>query len=267
MSFVERLRQRLEKTNSLVCVGLDSDASKLPTGYDQLSFNKAIIDATSDIVFAYKPNTAFYEAQGAKGIESLKQTCEYIRKKDPESVIILDAKRADIGNTNLGYVDFAYKYLDTDAITLHPYLGREALSLFLDISDKGSIILCRTSNAGSSEFQDDTFMRVASSVSQSWNQKGNCMLVVGATYPEEIAKVRQIVGDDMWFLVPGIGAQGGDLQKTLSGGLTRNNDGVIINSSRGIIFASSGDDFADAARQKTIELNQQINDYRQGGVS
>lgn len=266
MSFTNRLRQRSEKTNSLVCVGLDSEVAKLPSGYDQLSFNKAIIDATYDIVFAYKPNTAFYEAEGAHGIETLKQTCDYIRKKDPESVIILDAKRADIGNTNNGYVNFAYKYLDVDAITLHPYLGKEALSPFLDVTDKGSVILCRTSNAGSGEFQDNIFMQVAKSVSESWNYNDNCMLVVGATYPEEIAKVRQAVGDDIWFLIPGVGAQGGDLTKTLSGGLTKDNDGVIINSSRGIIFASSGDNFANIARQKTIELNQQINNHRQGGV-
>lgn len=262
MTFTERLRERLAKTNSLVCVGLDSEVAKLPAGQDQLSFNKAIIDATYDLVFAYKPNTAFYEAQGAKGIETLKATCDYIREKDPEALILLDAKRADIGNTNNGYVQFAYDYLGADAITLHPYLGREALTPFLERADKGAIVLCRTSNPGSGEFQDDLFEQVAGAVARDWNKNDNCLLVVGATYPEEIAKVRETVGDNMWFLVPGIGAQGGDLEATLSGGLTSRGDGIIINSSRGIIFASDGPDFAASARAETIKLNEAINALR-----
>lgn len=262
MTFTEKLRDRLAKTDSLVCVGLDSDVTKLPTGYDQLSFNKAIIDATYDLVFAYKPNTAFYEAEGVQGIEALKATCDYIREKDPEALILLDAKRADIGNTNYGYVKFAYDFLGADAITLHPYLGREALLPFLERSDKGAIVLCRTSNPGSGEFQDDLFEQVAGAVAREWNENDNCLLVVGATYPEEIAKVRETVGDNMWFLVPGIGAQGGDLEATLSGGLTSRGDGIIINSSRGIIFASSGPDFARITREKTQALRNEINVYR-----
>lgn len=262
MTFTERLAERLAKTNSLVCVGLDSEVAKLPAGQDQLSFNKAIIDATYDIVFAYKPNTAFYEAAGAKGIETLKATCDYIREKDPEALILLDAKRADIGNTNNGYVQFAYDYLGADAITLHPYLGREALSPFLDRADKGCIVLCRTSNPGSGEFQDDLFEQVAGAVAHDWNTNDNCLLVVGATYPAEIAKVRETVGDNLWFLVPGIGAQGGDLEATLSGGLTTKGDGVIVNSSRGIIFASNGPDFASVARAETLKLNEAINALR-----
>ncbi len=264
MTFTEKLRSRLAETNSLVCIGLDSDTAKLPAGYDQLSFNKAIIDATYDLVFAYKPNTAFYEAEGAKGIEALKATCDYIHEKDPEALILLDAKRADIGNTNNGYVKFAYDYLGADAITLHPYLGREALIPFLERSDKGVIVLCRTSNPGSGEFQDDLFEQVAGAVAREWNENDNCLLVVGATYPEEIAKVRETVGDDMWFLVPGIGAQGGDLEATLAGGLTSHGDGIIINSSRGIIFASNGPDFAERARKETMQLKNSINNSRKG---
>lgn len=266
MTFTERLKERAAKVNSLVSVGLDSDISRLPEGYDQLSFNKAIIDATYDIVLAYKPNTAFYEAAGAEGITALKATCEYIHEKDPELPIILDAKRGDIGNTNNGYVAFAYDYLGADAITLHPYLGQEALSPFLERTDKGSIILCRTSNPGSGEFQDDLFERVAGAVANEWNKNGNCLLVVGATYPEEIAKVRETVGDTMWLLVPGIGAQGGDLEATLRSGLSKANDGLIINSSRDIIFASSDDDFAEKAREKTTTLNEAIHNHRRTAV-
>lgn len=266
MTFTERLQERFARTDSLVCVGLDSDSAKLPSGHDQLSFNKAIIDATYDLVFAYKPNTAFYEAAGAKGIETLKATCDYIREKDSDALIILDAKRADIGNTNNGYVQFAFDYLDTNAITLHPYLGREALEPFLSRVDKGAIILCRTSNPGSGEFQDDgLFEKVAGNVAREWNENENCLLVVGATYPEEIAKVRETVGDNMWLLVPGIGAQGGDLEKTLTAGLSSRKDGLIINSSRGIIFASQGADFADTARAKTLELKNEINSLRSQG--
>lgn len=262
MTFTKRLQERAVKVNSLVSVGLDSDASRLPESHDQLSFNKAIIDATYDIVLAYKPNTAFYEAAGAEGIAALKATCDYIHEKDPELLILLDAKRGDIGNTNNGYVSFAYDYLEADAITLHPYLGQEALAPFLERTDKGSIVLCRTSNSGSGEFQDDLFERVAGAVASEWNTNNNCLLVVGATYPEEIAKVRETVGDSMWLLVPGIGAQGGDLEATLTNGLTEAGDGLIINSSRDIIFSSSDSDFAEKAREKTKVLNEAINTHR-----
>lgn len=265
MNFTERLVSRSQLADSLVCVGLDSEIAKIPNGLSQLEFNKAIIDATHDLALAYKPNTAFYEAEGAKGIQALKDTCDYIKSKSPNALIILDAKRADIGNTNLGYVKFAYDYLGADAITLHPYLGSEALSPFLDIANKGSIILCRTSNPGSGEFQDEIFTKVASAVSTSWGQNSNCSLVVGATYPEELAKVRQIVGDDMWLLVPGIGAQGGDLKATLLGGLSSSGDGLIINSSRGIIFADNSESFAEVAREKTEELRLEINNLRKEG--
>lgn len=263
MTFTDKLRNRSKKTDSLVCIGLDSDLNRLPSGYDQLSFNKAIIDATHDLVLAYKPNTAFYEADGARGIAALKETCDYIKQKDPEAIIILDAKRADIGNTNNGYVSFAYDYLGADAITLHPYLGGEALHPFLERTDEGSIVLCRTSNPGSGEFQDKVFLDVARAVA-SWNKNQNCLLVVGATYPEEIAQVREAVGDDIWFLIPGIGAQGGDLESTLRGGITSQKDGVIISSSRGIIFASDKADFAEISREKTMELRRQINSLRKG---
>ncbi|MCA9327155.1 orotidine-5'-phosphate decarboxylase [Candidatus Saccharibacteria bacterium] len=268
MTFAEKLSRAVEKNNSLLCVGLDSDGSKLPAGQNQLSFNKAIVDATHDLVCAYKPNTAFYEALGSEGIETLKATCDYINEQYPELPIILDAKRADIGNTNGGYVSFAYEYLGADAITLHPYLGGEALEPFLEIEDKGAVILCRNSNPGAGEFQDLTvegkpiYEKVAHAVKDSWNARGNCLLVVGATYPDEAAKVRDIVGEDMWLLIPGVGAQGADVEATVRAAQNSHGEGMIINSSRGIIFASSGDDFAEVARKEAKKLRDEINAYR-----
>ncbi|QQS19448.1 orotidine-5'-phosphate decarboxylase [Candidatus Saccharibacteria bacterium] len=270
MKFIDKLQASVVRNDSLVCVGLDSDAAKLPKGVDQLSFNKAIIDATHDLVAAYKPNTAFYEARGAEGITVLKETCEYIHQKAPSVIIILDAKRADIGNTNAGYLQFAYDYLGADSITLHPYLGHEALEPFLARADKGAIVLCRTSNPGAGEFQDQyldghkLFEHVACMVAKDWNGNDNCMLVVGATYPDEARAIREAVGDNMWFLVPGVGAQGGDVQKTMEAAQNSRGSGLLINSSRGIIFASSGVDYAEAARQATITLRSEVNSYRKG---
>lgn len=272
MQIQDKFDQIIEKNNSLVCVGLDSDFNKLPlhlkdNGNPQFEFNKAIIDATNDLVCAYKPNSAFYEARGAKGVEELKMTCDYIKNTYPDIPIILDAKRADIGNTNEGYAIYAFDYLGVDAITLHPYLGSEAIKPFLDREDKACIILCRTSNPGAGEFQDIVsggqmlYKIVAQKVVTDWNKKNNCFLVVGATYPGELAEVRKIAGD-MTFLVPGIGAQGGDIEKTVKAGLNSKKAGMVINSSRGIIFASSRDNFAQKAREETEKLRAEINQYR-----
>ncbi len=289
MTIQEKLDAIIRKTNSLLCVGLDTDVEKLPahlkgTKNAIFEFNKAIIDATHDLVCAYKPNTAFYEAEGAEGIEQLKMTFDYLASTYSEIVTIVDAKRADIGNTNNGYVTFAFDYLNADSITLHPYLGKEALQPFLDRKDKAAIILCKTSNPGSGEFQDLKFdtgdhhydlredenspvysnslhLAVAKHVAESWNSNNNCMLVVGATYPEELKKVRIVVGD-MTLLVPGVGAQGGDVEKTVQAGLNSQKTGIIVNSSRGIIFASSGKDFAEKAREEAMKLRDEINKYR-----
>jgi orotidine-5'-phosphate decarboxylase len=272
MKFIQQVEAVAKQNNSLVCVGLDSDIAKIPGMFSadpipQFSFNKAIIDATHDLVCAYKPNMAFYEATGENGIRDLKLTCDYIKDRYPEIPIILDAKRADIGNTNNGYVSFSFDYLRVDAITLHPYLGREAIQPFLDRKDKGCIILCRTSNPGAGEFQDlvvngePLYMNVARNVTTSWNTNDNCLLVVGATYPEEMKQIRTIA-PDMTFLVPGIGAQGGDVEKTVMAGKNSAEMGMIINSSRGIIFASTSADFADRAREETMKLRDQINQYR-----
>lgn len=259
------------------CVGLDSEFSKLPPSIVQsdhqgksdvaaslVAFNRAIIEATHDLVCAYKPNTAFYEAYGAAGMMALEKTVTFIHEIAPTVPVILDAKRADIGNTNNGTVTFAFDYLKADAITLHPYLGKEALEPFLARKEKGIIILCRTSNAGSEEFQnlsingEALYQMVARRVAEEWNINGNCGLVVGATYPQELGEVREIVGN-MPLLIPGIGAQGGSVEKTVMAARDQRGAGMIINSSRGIIFASGEKDFAEAARRETEKLHHLIN--------
>jgi len=272
MTFQEKLNNIIKKNNSLVCVGLDSDLIRIPSflknkKHPQFEFNKAIIDATYDLVCAYKPNIAFYEAQGEEGIRQLKMTAGYLQKKFPKIPTILDAKRADIGNTNKGSVQFIFDYLGFDAVTLNPYLGKEALMPFLEREDNGCVILCRTSNPGAGEFQDlkikgeALYKIIAKNVVKKWNKNNNCLLVVGATYPNEIKQVKKIVGD-MTLLIPGVGVQGGDIKATVRAGLNSKKAGMIINSSRGIIFASSGRDFAQKAREETRKLKDEINRYR-----
>jgi orotidine-5'-phosphate decarboxylase len=240
--------------NKFLCVGLDTDDRKIsPSSPDGVrAFNRTIIDATRDIVSAFKLNLAFYEALGADGWGVLKDSVDYIREVSPEAVVIADAKRADIGNTNEGYVRAVFDDLGADAITVHPYLGAEAVGPFLDRAEKGVIVLCRTSNPGSGELQDlqirgqRLYEYVAQSVSETWNRNGNCGLVVGATYPEDLARVRALA-PTMPILVPGIGAQGGDLEKTVKAARDR----MIISISRGIIYASS-------PRDATIEFDAAI---------
>ncbi len=258
MNFIQKLEKIVKKNNSLLCVGLDP--VNPPVGGPFFEFNKKIIDQTYTFVCAYKPNSAFYEGKGVKDIAELKKTVDYVKKSYPDIPIILDAKRADIGNTNNGYVEYIYDYLGVDAVTLHPYLGKEALMPFLERKDKGAIILCRTSNLGAGEFQDlktpkPLYEVVAQKVSQTWNENQNCLLVIGATYPNELKRVRKIVGDEIWFLVPGIGAQGADIKKTVLAGQNSYGAGMIINSSRGIIFAKN----PGAEAQKLRDL---INLYR-----
>jgi orotidine-5'-phosphate decarboxylase len=245
MKFQEKLDKIVKKNNSLLCVGLDQG---------EFEFNQKIIDQTHDLVCAYKPNFAFYEALGIKGWENLKKTVEYIQRYHSGVVTIADAKRADIGNTNNGYVQSIFDELKFDAVTVNPYFGREALQPFLDRRDKGIIVLCRTSNPGAGEFQDFIWEKVARNVVSDWNKNNNCLLVAGATYPEELKKVREIVGE-MTLLVPGIGAQGGDVEKTVRAGLNSKKAGIIINSSRGIIFAEN-------PRLEAEKLRDEINKYR-----
>ncbi len=246
---IDKYNKRAKKIESLLCVGLDTDFNKIPKRFlqkkfPQFEFNKWIIKETHEYASAYKPNSAFYEARGEKGIRELKMTMDFLNKNYPEIFTILDAKRADIGNTNNGYVTAIFDWLGFDAVTLHPYLGQEALQPFLERKDKACIILCRTSNEGAKEFQDldvgtkKLWQIVAERVSKQWNKNNNCMLVVGATYPKEMKKIRSIVGE-MIFLVPGIGAQQGDLKAVIKAGLNKNGLGLIINSSRGIIFSKN----------------------------
>ncbi len=273
MTFKDKLNQIVNKNNSLLCIGLDSDIAKIPEHirsgeHPQSTFNKSIIDATYDLVCAYKPNTAFYEARGKAGIEALKMTCDYIKEKYPEIPIILDAKRADIGSTNEGYVKFAYDYLGVDAITLHPYLGIETLGPFLNRLDREVFILCKTSNPGAGELQDlkvggkPLYQIVAEHVTKDWNFNGNCGLVVGATYPAELEIVRRIVGSGFPLLIPGLGVQGGDIEKTVKAGVDDHGLNAIINSSRGIIFASTAQDFAKKAKVESEKLRIEINNFR-----
>lgn len=275
MTFTDKLSAAINTNNSLVCVGLDPDLEKMPAHIAQLpnplyEFCKAIIDATVGAVCSFKPNSAFFERYNDDGMRQLKQITDYIAEGYPHIPIIYDAKRGDIGNTNNGYVINGFENLQGDAITVSPYMGGESLQPFLQDETKGCVVLCRTSNPGAGEFQDLTiddgqplFLHVADRVANSWNEHNNCLLVVGATYPDELKAVRDVVGSDMHILVPGIGAQGGDLEKTLTAGLNmQTKAGLIINSSRAIIYASNGEDFAEAAATAANELKDQINTVR-----
>ncbi|AKM79084.1 MAG: Orotidine 5'-phosphate decarboxylase [Candidatus Beckwithbacteria bacterium GW2011_GWB1_47_15] len=257
MRFQQKLSAIQKKNNSLVCVGLDQG---------EFEFDKKIIEKTHDLVCAYKPNFSFYEARGETGWRDLKLTAEYLRKNYPEVVTIADAKRADIGNSNQGYVKAIFDELKFDAVTVHPYLGREAVLPFLERADKGIFVLCRTSNPGAGEFQDlkvgsaagsgqkPLWQAVTEGVRDDWNENGNVMLVAGATYPEELKKIREVVGE-MTLLVPGVGAQGGDVAKTVKAGVNSRGAGMIVNSSRGIIFA-------DDPRTAAEKLRDEINSFR-----
>ncbi len=258
----EKLLRSGLQNSPLLCVGLDSDIRRLPAQFlaqkhPQFAFNRWIIDQTHGQAAAYKPNLAFYEARGEAGWYELRLTMEYLSEHFPNKFTIADAKRADIGSTNEGYVTAIFDELKFDAITLHPYLGREALRPFLDHAGKTSIILCRTSNPGAGELQDlhvdgkPLWQKIAENVKNDWNEHKNCMLVVGATYPEEMAIIRQTVGDEIPFLVPGIGAQGGDLAAVLKAGSTTTGGGLLISSSREIIFA---EDPAVAAQNLSSQI-------------
>jgi len=268
-------RDQIEKKwseGNFVCVGLDSDFAQIPLSLrsqtsgarnTQAMFNRQIVKETADLAAAYKLNPAFYVAQGVEGVWALHDTISYIHTTAPEVSVILDAKFADIGNINEGYVEFAFDYLGADAVTVNPYLGREALQAFLNCADKCIFVLCRTSNPGAHEFQDllvdrnPLYRHVARDVARFWNTHGNCGLVAGATRPTELEEIRCLVGD-MPLLIPGIGAQGGDVEATVRAGKDDCGHGMIINASRSIIFASNGEDYADAARQATEKLHQQI---------
>ncbi len=269
MNFTDKLQNAFSK-KKFASVGLDPEISRLPNNFIEgdpvmatREFLYNIIDATGDLVAVFKPNSAFYESFGGAGLSLLSETVSYIHEKFPEVVVIDDAKRADIGNTNNGYVKAIFDEIKADAVTVHPYLGKEALAPFLERKDKGVFVLCRTSNPGSGELQDlesngkKMYEVVAEKVQNEWNTNNNCGLVVGATYPEEAENIRR-AAPDLPFLIPGIGAQGGDLEGSVKAAKTGQNDGFIISSSRGILYASSDDDYVEAARREVEKLNAEI---------
>ena len=272
MNFINKLSAAWTANNSLLCVGLDPDLAKLPAELRDApdgitTFCTRIIDATADLACAFKPQIAYFGALGAE--KQLEDICRYVRENYPHIPLILDAKRGDIGATATQYAREAFERYGADAVTVNPYMGEDSLDPYLAWADRGVIILCRTSNPGGSDLQFlDTdgvplYQRVARLVAEKWNKNGQCALVVGATFPEELAQVRAIVGD-MPLLVPGIGAQGGDIAATVGAGQTANGMGMMISSSRAIIYATpqDGEDWADAARRVAIETRDAINQHR-----
>ncbi|HET7570071.1 MAG TPA: orotidine-5'-phosphate decarboxylase [Gammaproteobacteria bacterium] len=270
MTFIEQLEQAWARKNSLVCVGLDPALERIPAQIRHqpqpiFAFNKAIIDATAEYACAFKPQIAYYAAASAEA--ELEQTIAYIHERYPDTPVILDAKRGDIGATATMYAREAFDRYGADAVTVNPYMGGDTLQPFLQHADKGVIILCRTSNPGAVDIQNiesdgkKLYRRVAEKAANDWNANGNVLLVVGATYPQELGEVRAIVGD-MPLLVPGIGAQGGDVEQCVKNGKSSAGTGMIVNSSRGIIYAGDGADFADAAGDAACALRDEINRWR-----
>lgn len=253
-------------------VGLDTDPGRIPESVAPdvapaervVEFNRQIVEATAEVVCAYKPNAAFYEALGEGGFRALSETIAAIRDLAPGAAVILDAKRADIGSTNAGYVAAIFEELGADAVTVHPYLGGEALAPFLERTDKLIFVLARTSNPGAGELQDliadglPLYRHVARAVAGDWNGGGNCGLVVGATYPEEMRAIREDVPPEMPILVPGVGAQGGDVAAVVAANREAGSDAFLIAASRSILYASAGEDFADAARAAAQALDTEI---------
>jgi len=260
-------------TGRHLVVGLDSDPGRIPKsvapggspGERVVEFNRAIVAATAELAAAYKPNAAFYEALGGEGHAALAATIAAIRELAPDAAAILDAKRADIGSTNAGYVGAAFDQLGADAITVHPYLGGEALAPFLERAEKLVFVLARTSNPGAGELQDiedgdgvPLYRRVARAVAGEWNGAGNCGLVVGATYPEEMAAIRTDVPASMPILIPGVGAQGGNVAATVAANREAGSEAYLIAASRSILYASPGENFADAASAAAQALDDEI---------
>jgi orotidine-5'-phosphate decarboxylase len=268
LKFSERLAEAHAAADSLVCVGLDPDLDRLPEGLRNdpqplLAFNRRIVDATADLCAAYKPQIAFYSALGREA--ELAASIRYIRERAPAALVILDAKRGDIGNTAEAYAREAFDRYDADAVTVNPYMGEDAVLPFLARPDRGAILLCRTSNPGGHDFQDlviegvPLYRRVAQRAAARWNRHGNLMLVVGATRPLELAELRR-AHPELSFLVPGIGAQGGDLEATLAAGLDQGGRGILVSSSRAVIYAGGGS--STAIRTAARELHEAINRRR-----
>lgn len=271
MQFMTALRTAWLQRNSLLCVGLDPDPVRFPAHLrgrpDAIfEFCRAIVDATADLVCCFKPQIAYFAARRAE--DQLEALIAHIHDAHPGTPVVLDAKRGDIGSTAEQYAAEVFERFGADAVTVNPYMGRDSVEPYLARPDKGVILLCRTSNPGGSDLQfldvgggERLYERVARLVSGRWNGNGNCALVVGATFPGEIARVRELTAE-MPLLVPGIGAQGGDIEATVRAGRTADGTGLMINSSRAILYAGRGEDFADAARSAARDTRDAINAFR-----
>jgi len=270
VSFIAAIDAAQRRNVSLLCVGLDPEPSRLPeilrSNADAVfEFCRAIVDATADLVCCFKPQIAHFAAQRAE--DALERLIAHIHAAHPGVPVILDAKRGDIGSTAQHYATEAFDRYRADAVTANPYLGRDAVQPFLDRADRGVILLCRTSNPGARDLQDldvggkPLYQHLAQLVARDWNGNGNCALVVGATYPEELGAVRALAGE-LPILVPGVGAQGGDVAAVVRNGRNAQGAGLIISSSRAILYASGGTDFADGARREAQKLRDEINRYR-----
>jgi orotidine-5'-phosphate decarboxylase len=268
----EQLISEIRRKRSFLCIGLDVDLQKIPSHLLELEhpifeFNKAIIEATHHLAVAYKPNTAFYEAYGLKGWESLSMTIEYLNKNHPEVFTIADAKRGDIGNTSSRYAMAFFEDMNFDAITVAPYMGRDSVEPFLNFKGKHTILLALTSNAGATDFQTNIvdgneLYKSVIKTSLTWNHAENLMYVVGATKAEYLSKIREIIPNN-FLLIPGVGAQGGSLKEVCEYGLNKN-IGILINSSRGIIYASPNNDYAEAARKAAAKLQSEMSSILEG---
>lgn len=269
-TFTEQLTARWRDANSLLCVGLDPDPSRFPAHLREsddaiFEFCKAIVDATADLACAFKPQIAYFASCRAE--DQLESLIQHIKDHHPQVPVILDAKRGDIGSTAEHYAREAFERYRADAVTLSPYMGFDSIEPYLAYPERGAFLLCRTSNPGGDDLQmldcggERLFEKVARLAAGPWNPHGQLGLVVGATYPGELARVRALAGD-LPLLVPGIGAQGGDVQASVLAGRTADGGGMVINSGRAILYASQGEDFADAARAAAQRTRDEINRYR-----
>ncbi len=272
VSFTEKLARASHTNRSLLCIGLDPDPALMPTDVSIHDFNRAIIEATFDLVCAYKPNIAFYEILGSDGLEILKKTRESVT---PDIPVIVDAKRGDIGNTSRAYAEGLFDYFNFDAATVSPYLGFDSLEPFMEYRDRGIFVLCRTSNAGAMDFQslscrtdkgETRLFEVVAEKVDRWNKYGNLGLVVGATYPEELQLIRKRY-PDILLLIPGVGAQGCDLSLTVNYGVDAERKRTVINSSRQIIYSSKANDFAVAARSAALKMRDRINECLENKIT
>ncbi|NLB58704.1 MAG: orotidine-5'-phosphate decarboxylase [Gammaproteobacteria bacterium] len=274
MSFINTLRDRWHTADTLVCIGLDPEPAKFPARFANdpdavFNFCRDIADATAEFACAFKPQIAHFAALGTEG--ALERLVAHLRQAHPSVPVILDAKRGDIGSTAQRYAAEAFDRYAADAVTVNPYLGRDSVQPFLDRAERGVVILCRTSNPGAGDLQDlpvrtasgerPLYQHVAETIARDWNGNGNCALVVGATWPEQLREVRAIIGD-MPLLVPGVGAQGGDAEAVVRNAVSKDGTGLMISSSRAILYASSGNDYAEAAANAARELRDTINRHR-----